>query len=93
MTISINACENDTISLSIRDGDQILAQQDWRLKGNKKSELLLNKIDQFLRVHKIALASITSVYINPDIRSFTSHRIAQCVGNMLVWAIKHKTKA
>jgi len=86
MILSIDCCERDKISLSVRRGDLIIFKKNWSLAGHRKSELLLGKIEQFLRMHKIGLQEITEIRVSPDIKSFTSDRIAKCVAQMLMWA-------
>ncbi len=90
MTLLIKACELNYINLELKNGNKIINQQDWFINTNKRSELLLRKIDEFLTKNNFNVYNLTQIKVSPDIKSFTSARVAKCVAVVLMWIIKQR---
>lgn len=57
----------------------------WSAMG--KAELVLEKIDQLLKKHKLTIQDITSIQVNPGPGSFTGTRVGVALANALGWSL------
>jgi len=57
----------------------------WQAKGNV--EVLLEKIDELLRKHRLTVDRIDKIKINPGPGSFIGTRVGVAVANSLRWSL------
>lgn len=92
MTLYINTIAKDEITISLRQGTEILANkvvQAPRLQAEK----LLPTIDRLLSAKKIKLKQLTKIVVANQGGSFTSLRIGVITANALAYALKIPVEA
>lgn len=86
MTLYINTTQNNSIEISLKDKNKLVAAK--KFKSNRtQAEKLLPAIEKLLKANKFKLSDLESVEVENRGGSFTSLRIGVVTANALAYAL------